>query len=224
MQKNNFLFYENFLDLSQTIAQKLFENVYYPWEVLPKIKDFILNLGPQLPKSQYEEIKENVWVSKDASVFPSSYIDGPTIIQRGSQVRHCAFIRGSVIVGENCVIGNSTEVKNSILFNNVQIPHFNYVGDSILGYKAHMGAGSITSNVKSDKTPISVKMEDYKIDTGLKKFGAVLGDFTEIGCNAVLNPGTISGKNVTVYPTSMVRGFIPNNTIFKNTGEKTTKI
>ncbi|MDO4199753.1 MAG: UDP-N-acetylglucosamine pyrophosphorylase [Clostridia bacterium] len=224
MSKNELLFFENFLDLNQTIAKKLFENIYYPWEVLPKIKSFILEIGPTLSKDEYDEVSENVWVSKEAKVANSAHIDGPTIIGKGTEIRHCAFIRGSVIVGENCVVGNSTEIKNSILFNSVQVPHFNYVGDSVLGYKAHMGAGSITSNVKSDRTPVTIKTENEKIDTGLKKFGAVLGDHVEIGCNAVLNPGSVLGRSVSVYPTSMVRGLIPENTIFKNTGEKVKKI
>ncbi len=224
MSKNEILFFENFLDLNQTSAKKLFENIYYPWEVLPKIKSFILRIGPTLIKDEYDEIKENVWISKAAKVADSAHIDGPTIIGNGTEVRHCAFIRGGVIVGENCVIGNSTEVKNSILFNAVQIPHFNYVGDSILGYKAHMGAGSITSNVKSDRSIITVKIGAKKVETGLKKFGAILGDNTEIGCNAVLNPGSVLGRNVSVYPTTMVRGFTEENTIIKNTGEKIKKI
>lgn len=224
MQKNKLLFYKNFFDLSHTLSEKLFENICYPWEVLPKIKNFILELGPQLSKHEYTEIKKNVWISNDSEIFDSAYIDGPTIIQKGTQIRHCAFIRGCALIGENCVIGNSTEVKNSIIFDNVQIPHFNYIGDSILGYKAHMGAGAITSNVKSDHSIISVKIGNEKIDTGLKKFGAILGDYSEIGCNAVLNPGSVLGKNVTVYPTSMVRGFIAENTIFKNNGQKIKKI
>ncbi len=224
MSKNELLFFENFLDLNQTIAKKLFENIYYPWEVLPKIKSFILEVGPTLNKNEFDEISENVWVSREATIADSAHIDGPTIIGKGTEVRHCAFIRGGVIVGENCVVGNSTEIKNSILFNSVQVPHFNYVGDSILGYKAHMGAGSITSNVKSDRSPVTVKTDKEKIGTGLKKFGGVLGDHVEIGCNAVLNPGSVLGRNVSVYPTSMVRGFIQENTIFKNNREKIKKI
>lgn len=224
MSKNELLFFENFLDLNQTIAKDLFKNIYYPWEILPKIKNFILEIGPKLSKDEYTEIQENVWVSKETKIADSAHIEGPTIIQKCSEIRHCAFIRGSVIVGENCVVGNSTEIKNSILFNSVQVPHFNYVGDSVLGYKAHMGAGSITSNVKSDRGIVAVKTDQEKIDTGLKKFGAILGDHVEIGCNAVLNPGSVLGRNTSVYPTSMVRGFIPENTIFKNTGEKIKKI
>lgn len=206
---------ENYLDLSKTIANEIFSGLTYPWEALPKIKDFILNLGPQLPKDEFEEIKENVWVSKEAVIADSAFIAGPTIICKGTEIRHCAFIRGSVIVGENCVVGNSTELKNAILFNNVQVPHFNYIGDSILGFKAHFGAGSIVSNVKSDKSNVSVLINGSKTDTGLRKFGAIVADYVEIGCNAVLNPGTIIGKNSNVYPTSMVRGVIGENMIFK---------
>lgn len=206
---------ENYLDLSKTIASEIFSGLTYPWEALPKIKDFILNLGPKLPKDEFEEIKENVWVSKEAVIADSAFIAGPTIICKGTEIRHCAFIRGSVIVGENCVVGNSTELKNAILFNNVQVPHFNYIGDSILGFKAHFGAGSIVSNVKSDKSNVSVLINGSKTNTGLRKFGAIVADYVEIGCNAVLNPGTIIGKNSNVYPTSMVRGVIGENMIFK---------
>lgn len=206
---------ENYLDLSKTIASDIFSGLTYPWEALPKIKDFILNLGPKLPKDEFEEIKENVWVSKEAVIADSAFIAGPTIICKGTEIRHCAFIRGSVIVGENCVVGNSTELKNAILFNNVQVPHFNYIGDSILGFKAHFGAGSIVSNVKSDKSNVSVLINGNKTDTGLRKFGAIVADYVEIGCNAVLNPGTIIGRNSNVYPTSMVRGIIGENMIFK---------
>lgn len=223
MQKNELLFYKNFLDLTHTMASDLFKDAHYPWEVLPKIKEFILEIGPKLDKNEYTEVKENIWISNDTDVFDSAHIDAPAIIQSGTQIRHCAFIRGSVIIGKNCVIGNSTEIKNSIIFDNVQIPHFNYVGDSILGYKSHMGAGSITSNVKSDRSTITVKVETEKINTDLKKFGAVLGDNSEIGCNAVLNPGSVLGRNVTVYPTAMVRGFIQENTIFKNDGSQIKK-
>lgn len=206
---------ENYLDLSQTIASEIFSGLTYPWEALPKIKDFILNLGPKLSKDEFEEIKENVWVSKEAVIADSAFIAGPTIICKGTEIRHCAFIRGSVIVGENCVVGNSTELKNTILFNNVQVPHFNYIGDSILGFKAHFGAGSIVSNVKSDKSNVSVLINGNKTDTGLRKFGAIVADYVEIGCNTVLNPGTIIGRNSNVYPTSMVRGVIGENMIFK---------
>lgn len=215
---------ENYLDLSKTIASDIFLGLTYPWEALPKIKDFILNLGPKLPKDEFEEIKENVWVSKEAVIADSAFIAGPTIICKGTEIRHCAFIRGSVIVGENCVVGNSTELKNAILFNNVQVPHFNYIGDSILGFKAHFGAGSIVSNVKSDKSNVSVLINGNKTDTGLRKFGAIVADYVEIGCNAVLNPGTIIGRNSNVYPTSMVRGIIGENMIFKTQNNIVKKI
>lgn len=224
MPKNELLFFKNFFDLDQTIAKKLFENVYYPWEILPQLKEFIFEFGAALPQSEYVEVSQNVWISKEATVSPTAYIAGPTIIQKNSEIRHCAFIRGGALIGENCVVGNSTEIKNSLFFNNVQVPHFNYIGDSILGYKSHMGAGSITSNVKSDHSIVSVNCNGEKISTGLKKFGAVLGDYTEIGCNAVLNPGSVLGRNVTVYPTSMIRGFLEQNTIHKNTGENVKKI
>ena len=215
---------ENYLDLSQTISSEIFSGLTYPWEALPKIKGFILNLGPKLPKEEFEEIKENVWVSKEAVIADSAFIAGPTIICKGTEIRHCAFIRGSVIVGENCVVGNSTELKNAILFNNVQVPHFNYIGDSILGFKAHFGAGSIVSNVKSDKSNVSVLINGNKTDTGLRKFGAIVADHVEIGCNAVLNPGTIIGRNSNVYPTSMVRGIIGENMIFKSQNNIVKKI
>lgn len=215
---------ENYLDLSKTIASEIFSGLSYPWEALPKIKDFILNLGPKLSKDEFEEIKENVWISKEAVIADSAFIAGPTIICKGTEIRHCAFIRGSVIVGENCVVGNSTELKNAILFNNVQVPHFNYIGDSILGFKAHFGAGSIVSNVKSDKSNVSVLITGNKTDTGLRKFGAIVADYVEIGCNAVLNPGTIIGRNSNVYPTSMVRGVIGENMIFKAQGNIVKKI
>lgn len=202
-------------DLDKTIAKELFDSIEYVWEVIPKIKDFILKVGPRLPIDKFENLKENVWVAKDAKIFESAYIDGPTIICSGAQVRHSAFIRGSVIVGEGAVVGNSTEIKNSILFNEVQVPHYNYVGDSVLGYKAHMGAGSITSNVKADRMPVRVKSEIEAIDTGLKKLGAMLGDYVEVGCNTVLNPGTVIGKNSSIYPLSSVRGFVPGMSIYK---------
>lgn len=222
--KENSLFYKNFLDLSQTSAEKLFEEIYYPWEVLPLIKNYIIETGKILSPSKFDEVKENVWISKNACVSPTACIQGPTIIEENTEVRHCAFIRGSAIIGKNCVVGNSTEVKNSVIFNNVQIPHFNYVGDSVMGYRSHMGAGSIISNVKSDKSNVSVKFKDKKIDTELRKFGAIVSDFVEIGCNAVLNPGTIIGRNSSVYPTSMVRGFLEENSILKNSGKSVAKI
>lgn len=204
------------LDLSHTIAAPLFEGREYPWEVLPLISDFISELGKRLPKDEFDSPKEGVWVAKDASVFPTAYLGAPCIIDHGAEVRHCAFIRGSAIVGKNCVVGNSVELKNVILFDNVQTPHYNYVGDSVLGYKAHMGAGSITSNVKSDKTLVVVKGEGEGIPTGRKKFGAILGDNVEIGCNSVLNPGTVVGRNTNVYPVSCVRGVIPADSIYKS--------
>lgn len=210
---------KNLYNLDETIAKELLETVEYPWEVLSKIKDYIIALGKNLPKDQFDEVKENVWVAKSANVYPTAFINGPAIIDEEAEVRHCAFIRGNAIVGKGAVVGNSTELKNVILFNKVQVPHYNYVGDSVLGYKAHMGAGSITSNVKSDKTLVKVHTGDCDIETGLKKFGAMLGDEVEVGCNSVLNPGTVIGKCSNVYPTSMVRGFIPENSIYKNKTE-----
>mgnify|MGYP003789183423 FL=1 len=206
---------KDLLDLTKTIASPLLEGTAYPWEALEGISDFILALGPTLPEEEFYSPSENVWIAKDAKIFPSAYIGAPCIIDHGAEVRHCAFIRGSAIVGKNCVVGNSVELKNAVLFDNVQTPHYNYVGDSILGYKAHMGAGSITSNVKSDKTLVTVK-GDVDIPTGRKKFGAILGDFVEVGCNSVLNPGTVIGRHTNIYPTSSVRGVIPENSIFKD--------
>ena len=202
-------------DTDKTIAKKIFENKEYPWEVLPCIKDFIVEFGKNLPKEIYDEIKENVWVAKSANVFDSAYIAGPCIIDENAEVRQCAFIRGSAIIGKNVVLGNSCEIKNAILFDNVQVPHFNYVGDSILGYKAHMGAGSVTSNVKSDKTLVVIKDENERIETNLKKVGAMLGDNVEVGCNSVLCPGSVIGRGTTIYPLSMVRGVVKENSIYK---------
>ena len=210
-------------DLSHTKAAPLLEKTEYPWEALGGIAEFILALGPTLPAEDYEHPAEDVWIAKSAAVFPSAYVKGPCIIGPGSEVRHCAFIRGSALVGENCVVGNSTELKNVILFDNVQVPHYNYVGDSILGYKAHMGAGSITSNVKSDKTLVVVKDGAEKIETGRKKFGAMLGDRAEVGCNSVLNPGTVVGPDSSIYPVSCVRGVIPKNSIYKSKDDIVTK-
>lgn len=211
---------EQLYTLEETIAAPIFEGCIYPWEVLPKISAFICRLGESLPKDKYEKRGENVWVAKSAKIFESAYIGGPAIIDEEAEVRHCAFIRGNAIVGKGAVVGNSTELKNVILFNKVQVPHYNYVGDSILGYKAHMGAGSITSNVKSDKTLVVVKEksrgQENQIETGLKKFGAMLGDCVEVGCNSVLNPGTVIGKQSNVYPTSCVRGCIPAASIYKD--------
>lgn len=203
------------LDLSKTIAAPLFAGKTYPWEALAEIKDFILALGPTLPKDEYDQVGEDVWIAKDATVFASAYIAGPCIIDHGAELRHCAFVRGSAIVGRHAVVGNSCELKNVVLFDNVQTPHFNYVGDSILGYKAHMGAGSITSNVKSDKTLVVVKNGAEHIETGRKKFGAILGDYVEVGCNSVLNPGTVIGRHTNIYPLSRVRGVIRENSIYK---------
>ncbi len=205
--------------LEETIAKDIFDGVTYPWEVLPKIGEFIVKLGNTLPPERYEKKGENVWIAKSAKVFESACIIGPAIIDEEAEIRHCAFIRGNAIVGKGAVVGNSTELKNVILFNKVQVPHYNYVGDSILGYKAHMGAGSITSNVKSDKTLVVVRAGEESCETGLKKFGAMLGDNVEIGCNSVLNPGTVIGRQANVYPTSMVRGFIPGKSIYKKQGE-----
>ncbi len=205
--------------LEETIAKDIFDGVTYPWEVLPKIGDFIVKLGNTLSPERYEKRGENVWIARSAKVFESACIIGPAIIDEEAEVRHCAFIRGNAVVGKGAVVGNSTELKNVILFNKVQVPHYNYVGDSILGYKAHMGAGSITSNVKSDKTLVVVRAGEESCETGLKKFGAMLGDNVEIGCNSVLNPGTVIGRQANVYPTSMVRGFIPGKSIYKKQGE-----
>lgn len=206
-------------DLNKTIAADIFKDCTYPWEVLAKIGDFIKELGKTLSEDEYEQRAEDVWVAKSATVYPAAYINGPCIIGKEAEVRHCAFIRGKAIVGEGAVVGNSTELKNVILFNKVQVPHYNYVGDSILGYKAHMGAGSITSNVKSDKKLITIKAPDMPIDTGIKKIGAFLGDGVEVGCGSVLNPGTIVGRNSNIYPLSSVRGFVPAGSIYKNKTE-----
>ena len=205
--------------LDQTMAGSLLEGLTYPWEALPLIKDFVLNLGKTLDKNEYNEVSENVWIHKSCKVYGTATILAPTIIGAGTEVRPGAFIRGSVLVGENCVIGNSTELKNVIIFNNVQVPHYNYVGDSVLGYKSHMGAGSITSNVKSDKTLVTVKTPKGAIETGLKKFGAMLGDEVEVGCGSVLNPGTVVGSHTNIYPLSMVREFVPAGSIYKKRGE-----
>ena len=203
-------------DLSETIAAELFSGKTYPWEVLDDIKPFILKLGESLDPAVYDHPAEGVWIAKDAKVFPSAYIGAPCIIDCGAEVRHCAFIRGSAIVGKNAVVGNSVELKNVVLFNGVQVPHYNYVGDSVLGYKAHMGAGSITSNVKSDKTLVTVRESTGEHPTGRKKLGAILGDRAEIGCNSVLNPGTVVCRGASVYPTSSVRGTVPENCIYKS--------
>lgn len=210
-------------DLNETIAKDIFDDVTYPWEVLPKIGDFIVELGKTLSKEEYDQVEENVWIAKSANVFPSAYIHGPAIIGKDVEVRHCAFIRGNAIVGEGAVVGNSTELKNVILFNKVQVPHYNYVGDSVLGYKAHMGAGSITSNVKSDKKLVVVKTPEGGIETGRKKFGAMLGDEVEVGCGTVLNPGSVVGRHTNIYPLSSVRGYVPAGSIYKRQGEVVEK-
>ena len=213
---------EELYNLNETIAKDLLVSEKYPWEILPKISDYILEIGPKLDKNIFEQKGENIWIAKSAKIAASSSITGPVIIDENAEIRHCAFIRGKAIIGKNSVVGNSTELKNCILFNNVQVPHYNYVGDSILGFKAHMGAGSITSNVKSDKTNVQIKGTDI-IETNLRKVGAFLGDGVEVGCNSVLNPGTVIGRNSNVYPLSCVRGIIPENSIYKNKNEIVTK-
>lgn len=210
---------KNLYNLEETIAKPLLENLEYPWEALPKIKDFIIELGKNLNKEIYEEKEENVWIAKSATIAPTAYIKGPVIIGENAEIRHCAFIRGNAIVGNGAVVGNSTELKNVILFNKVQVPHYNYVGDSILGYKSHMGAGSITSNVKSDKKLVIVKNGDKFIETGLKKFGAMIGDEVEVGCGSVLNPGSVIGRYTNIYPLSSVRGVVPARSIYKKQNE-----
>ena len=209
-------------DLDHTIAKEYLSKFTYPWEALKGIKDFILSIGPTLGED-YEEVSENVWVHKTAKVFPSAYLGAPCIIGPETEVRHCAFIRGSALVGANCVVGNSVELKNVILFDNTQTPHYNYVGDSILGFHSHMGAGSITSNVKSDKTLVVVHNGTEQLETGLKKFGAMLGDYVEVGCNSVLNPGTVIGRHSNIYPTSCVRGVVPENSIHRDNAEIISK-
>ena len=213
----------NMLDMSQTIAGELFEGKTYPWEVLPEIGDFIVKLGKTLDPDEYDCVEGNVWIAKTAKVAPTAFINGPAIIGKNTEVRHCAFIRGNALVGEGAVVGNSTELKNVVLFNKVQVPHYNYVGDSILGYKAHMGAGSITSNVKSDKHLVKVHTPEGDIETGIKKFGAMIGDNVEVGCGSVLNPGTVIGRQSTIYPLSSVRGVVPAHSIYKKQGEVVKK-
>ena len=213
----------NLLDLNETIAGELFEGKTYPWEVLPEIGAFIVKLGETLDPQEYDCKDGNIWIAKSAKVAPTACINGPAIIGKEAEVRHCAFIRGNAIVGEGAVVGNSTELKNAVLFNKVQVPHYNYVGDSILGYKSHMGAASITSNVKSDKKLVIVKTPEGEIETGLKKFGAMLGDEVEVGCGSVLNPGTVVGSHTNIYPLSSVRGFVPAKSIYKKQGEVVEK-
>lgn len=215
---------KNLYNLEETIAKKIFEGATYPWEVLPKISDFIIELGNTLDPEEYDKVGDDVWIAKTATVAPTAYIHGPAIIGKNAEIRHCAFIRGKAIVGEGTVVGNSTELKNVILFNKVQVPHYNYVGDSILGYKSHMGAGSITSNVKSDKKLVVVKNDTEKIETGLKKFGAMIGDEVEVGCGSILNPGTVIGSHSNIYPLSSVRKVVPANSIYKNQNEIVEKL
>ena len=215
---------KNLYNCEETIAKELIEKYTYPWEVLPEISEYILNLGEKLDKNIFEKRGENIWVAKTAKIAPTAYINGPAIIDEEAEIRHCAFIRGNAIVGKGAVVGNSTELKNVILFNKVQVTHYNYVGDSILGYKAHMGAGSITSNVKSDKKLVVIKNGTEKIETNRKKVGAMLGDNVEVGCGSVLNPGTIVGKNSNIYPLSSVRGVVPENSIYKNKNEIVERI
>lgn len=212
----------NLLDLNQTIAASLFTGCDYPWAVLARISDFIRTILPTLP-DDYEEIAPGIMAARSAKIAASASLSGPLIIGRNAEIRHCAFIRGSAIIGEGAVVGNSTEIKNAILFNQVQVPHYNYIGDSILGFKAHMGAGAITSNVKSDKTPVKVYISGEILETGLKKFGAIVGDRVEVGCNAVLNPGSIIGRDSNIYPLSLVRGFVPGNCVYKKQGEVVRK-
>ncbi len=214
---------DSLLDLSKTRADGLLKTLQYPWEALGEIGNAIIEIGRTLSEEEFYQPKENVWIAKDAVVYESAYINGPCIIDHGTEVRHCAFIRGNALVGRGCVVGNSVELKNVILFDGVQTPHYNYVGDSILGYKAHMGAGSITSNVKSDKSLVKVHDGADKIETNRKKFGAILGDFVEVGCNSVLNPGTVIGRHTNVYPVSCVRGFVPENSIYKAAGNVVRK-
>ena len=205
-------------DLNHTLAADYLRSFTYPWEALAGISDLILALGAELSPDDYDHPAEDVWIARDATVFSTAYIHGPCIIGHNTEVRHCAFIRGSALVGNNCVVGNSTELKNVILFDNVQVPHYNYVGDSILGYKSHMGAGAITSNVKSDKKNVVIKNGTEYLATGRKKVGALLGDFVEVGCNSVLNPGTVIGRGSNIYPVSCVRGVVPENSIYKTGG------
>ena len=214
----NKLTVKELFDTSNTIASEIFEGKTYPWEVLPFIGDFIIKLSQKLPADEYDNPSEGVYIHKTAKIAPTASITGPCIICKDAELRQCAFVRGKAIIGEGAVLGNSCEIKNAILFNKVQVPHFNYIGDSVLGFKAHTGAGAVTSNVKQDKTLVTVLYEGKRIETGLKKFGAILGDNVEVGCNSVLNPGTVVGKGSNVYPLSMVRGFVPANSIYKTGG------
>lgn len=214
----------NLFDLNNTIAKDLLERLEYPWEVFNTLEDFIMEIGPKLPKDKFEQKGDNIWIAKSAKVAPTASLNGPLIIDEDAEVRHCAFVRGNAIVGKGAVVGNSTELKCTLLFDKVQVPHYNYVGNSVLGFKSHMGAGSITSNLKSDKSMVTVNVDGEKVETGMKKFGAILGDCVEVGCNSVMNPGTVIGKNTNVYPLSMVRGYVPEGSIYKNKNEIVSKI
>ena len=214
----------NLFDLNNTIAKELLERLEYPWEVFNTLEDFIMEIGPKLPKDKFEQKGDNIWIAKSAKVAPTASLNGPLIIDEDAEVRHCAFVRGNAIVGKGAVVGNSTELKCTLLFDKVQVPHYNYVGNSVLGFKSHMGAGSITSNLKSDKSLVTVNVDGEKVETGMKKFGAILGDCVEVGCNSVMNPGTVIGKNTNVYPLSMVRGYVPEGSIYKNKNEIASKI
>lgn len=214
----------NLFDLNNTFAKELLERLEYPWEVFNTLEDFIMEIGPKLPKDKFEQKGDNIWIAKSAKVAPTASLNGPLIIDEDAEVRHCAFVRGNAIVGKGAVVGNSTELKCTLLFDKVQVPHYNYVGNSVLGFKSHMGAGSITSNLKSDKSLVTVNVDGEKVETGMKKFGAILGDCVEVGCNSVMNPGTVIGKNTNVYPLSMVRGYVPEGSIYKNKNEIVSKI
>ena len=214
----------NLFDLNNTIAKELLERLEYPWEVFNTLEDFIMEIGSKLPKDKFEQKGDNIWIAKSAKVAPTASLNGPLIIDEDAEVRHCAFVRGNAIVGKGAVVGNSTELKCTLLFDKVQVPHYNYVGNSVLGFKSHMGAGSITSNLKSDKSLVTVNVDGEKVETGMKKFGAILGDCVEVGCNSVMNPGTVIGKNTNVYPLSMVRGYVPEGSIYKNKNEIVSKI
>lgn len=210
---------KNYFDYSKTLAAPLFDGIEYPWEVLPRLESFILALGPMLPADEFEQVSDNVWISRSAVVAPTASITGPCIIDSGAQIRHCAFIRGNVIVGKGTVVGNSCEVKNSLLFDEVEAPHFNYVGDSILGYKSHLGAGAITSNIKNDKKNVEVHFPLGSIETNMRKLGAIVGDGVQVGCNCVLNPGTVIGKGTRIYPLNSIRGWIDEKSIYKHEGK-----
>lgn len=210
---------KNYFDYSRTLAAPLFDGIEYPWEVLPRLESFILALGPMLPADEFEQVSDNVWISRSAVVAPTASITGPCIVDSGAQIRHCAFIRGNVIVGKGTVVGNSCEVKNSLLFDEVEAPHFNYVGDSILGYKSHLGAGAITSNIKNDKKNVEVHFQLGSIETNMRKFGAIVGDGVQVGCNCVLNPGTVIGKETRIYPLNSIRGWIDEKSIYKHEGK-----